>query len=113
MQFYQSKLLKKFPELTYAFTTKQTGNLAFHVNDNPVILLKNHKNLASELNYDLKTLVHMKQIHSNVVKIVDKSDNFANPPTCDALITDRLHTPLMVMVADCSPVLFYDSQKKS
>jgi len=39
-------------------------------------------------------------------------DNFSNPRECDALITNKTETPLMVMVADCSPILFFDDVKK-
>ena len=62
--------------------------------------------------YIKESLVHMKQIHSNIVKIVDEDNNFNNPLTCDALITNAKNVPLMVMVADCSPILFYDNVNK-
>ena len=102
MSLYQSK---------FFFTTKQDGNLAFHVNDDEKKVIKNHKKLSIKHSYNLETLVHMKQIHSDIVHIIDKNDNFQNPPTCDALITDKPNTPLMVMVADCTPVLFFDKNK--
>ena len=54
----------------------------------------------------------MDQIHSNIVKILASDNNFQTPLTCDALITNRLKTPIMVMVADCAPVLFYDAKKR-
>jgi YfiH family protein len=120
MKIYQSTILNNFSNLTHAFSTKDGGvskspfkslNLAFHVNDNPLDVIKNHQLLASRLNYDTKTLVHMKQIHSDIVHIIDNSNTFENPPTCDALITDKTNVPLMVMVADCSPVLFYDDKQ--
>ncbi|WP_297441414.1 peptidoglycan editing factor PgeF [Sulfurimonas sp.] len=103
MKFYQSLILN--------FSTKQNANLAFHVQDDPSTVIQNHQRLAKELGYEYKNLVHMKQIHSNIVKIVDQNDNFTNPPTCDGLITNKKETPLMVMVADCSPILFYDDVK--
>jgi len=53
----------------------------------------------------------MKQIHSSIVHIVDVDNDFNNPVIADALITDKIDTPLMVMVADCSPILFYDNNK--
>ena len=121
MNLNKSKLLKKFSNLTHAFTTKDGGisnppysslNLAFHVEDVSTDVIKNHEALASKLNYNRRTLVHMKQIHSSIVHSVDSKDKFDNPPTCDALITDKINTPLMVMVADCSPILFYDDRKK-
>ncbi len=112
MKFYHSKLLNDFSNLTSIFTTKDSGNLAFHVNDDELYVVANHELLAKELGYEMDSLVHMKQIHSDIVHVVNESDNFKNPPTCDAIITNKKNTPLMVMVADCSPILFYDDEKK-
>ena len=112
MKFNQSNLLKQFSNITSAFTTKKSGNLAFHVGDVADNVVKNHKLLANDLKYNYKTLVHMKQIHSNRVHKLSPEDDFFNPPTCDALITNEINRPLMVMVADCSPLLFYDPKKE-
>lgn len=112
MKFYHSKLLNDFSNLMSIFTTKDSGNIAFHVNDDELNVLSNHELLAKKLGYEMDSLVHMKQIHSDIVHVVNEDDNFNNPPTCDAVITDRKNTPLMVMVADCSPILFYDDKKK-
>lgn len=111
MKFYYSKKLTSFTNLTHAFTTKQIGNLAFHVGDDKLSVEKNHENLAQILNYEKRALVHMKQIHSDIIVSADEY-SFENPPTCDALITNKQNTPLMVMVADCSAVLFYDDMQK-
>ncbi len=111
MQIIQSKLLNNFKNLTQGFTTKQNGNLAFHVEDDEKHVIANHKKLADSLNYNYNSLVHMKQIHTTDVIVIDDADDFLHPPTCDALITDRRETPLMVMVADCSPILFYDTKR--
>jgi YfiH family protein len=112
MQIFQSKLLNSYPNIFHTFTTKEDGNLAFHVGQSKEDVLKNHQTLANKCSYDVNSLRHMRQIHSNHVKIIDADDSFENPPSCDALITNKIKTPLMVMVADCSPVLFYDPQKK-
>lgn len=112
MKFYQSNLLKRFSNITSAFTTKESKNLAFHVGDIADNVIKNHKLLANELKYNYKTLVHMKQIHSNDVLKISKEHNFYTPPTCDALITQDKNTPLMVMATDCAPILFYDPKKE-
>ena len=106
----------------HSFTTRSSGcseapyntlNLAFHVNDNAANVLKNHQNLAEDLGYHYQELVHMRQIHSDKIVIVDPTiHNFENPPECDALITNQTNIPLMVMTADCTPVLFYDPKKK-
>ncbi len=112
MKFYQSNLLNNFTNLTHALTTKESGNVAFHVGDDIKTVLANHEKLAIKLNYDKSSLIFMKQIHSDIVHVVDENDNFNNPPTCDALITNKIDTPLMVMVGDCSPILFYDDKQK-
>jgi polyphenol oxidase len=112
MQIIQSKLFNQFSNLTHAFTTQEIGNIAFHVNDAIENVENNHSKLAKLLKYDKQKLIHMKQIHSNDVYIVNAKDNFTTPPTCDALVTNKIQTPLMVMVADCSPILFYDAKEK-
>lgn len=50
----------------------------------------------------------MEQIHSNIVKVVEENKTVYK---CDALVTNKKNTPLMVMVADCIPILFYDNEK--
>lgn len=100
-----------FANLMHVFTAKECGNLAFHVGDDVLHVQNNHALLAQKLDYKKETLVHMQQIHSDIVHVV-KDEDFNAPPTCDALVTNRPNIPLMVMVADCSPVLFYDKDKK-
>ena len=117
-----SKLLHGSPQLTYAFTTRHSGfskvpfnsnNLAFHVGDEKDDVLNNHKKLAQGMGYNNHNLVHMQQVHSDKIVIVDpKIHNFDNPPECDALMTNLPNIPLMVMVADCTPVLFYDPKQR-
>lgn len=109
MQIIHSTLLNQFSNITHCFTTKDVGNLAFHVNDNPINVELKHDNLSKILNFNKNSLIHMKQIHSSDVHIVNDKDDFYNPRECDALVTNKKETPLMVMVADCSPILFYDS----
>jgi len=50
----------------------------------------------------------MEQIHSNIVKVINETETLYK---CDALVTDKYNIPLMVMVADCIPILFYDMTK--
>ena len=121
MKIIQSKLLKNHTNIIHGFTTKDSGksvapysslNLAFHVGDNINAVEENHILLAKELDYKKESLIHMKQVHSNRVHYVTKNDNFSNPKECDALITNIKNIPLMVMVADCSPILFFDIKKE-
>jgi len=117
MKTISSSLLSAYPEVTAAFTTRHGGissapynsaNFAFHVGDNPLDVIKNHDLLSATLGYERNRLIHMRQIHSDRIVIIDETFNFDTPPECDALITVRPNTPLMVMSADCTPILLYD-----
>lgn len=117
MKLIHSTLLSKFENLDAVFTTRHGGvskipynsaNLAFHVGDNPHDVVVNHDKLANQLHYNRHHLIHMRQIHSDRIVIIDSAMNFDTPPECDALITNRINTPLMVMSADCTPILIYD-----
>lgn len=120
MGLLSSKLLSQYLQISAHFTTRHGGvsssphdnlNLAFHVGDNPKNTLENHRILADMLEYDLKNLIHMRQIHSNNIIIANSTMNFDTSPQCDALITNCTDIPLMVMSADCTPILLYDPIK--
>ena len=94
-------------QIKYYFTTTDDGNLAYHVNDIKENVDKNRQAVALKMEYKNEDLVYMNQVHGNNVQIVDK-----NSPklieNCDGLITKEKELPLMVMVADCIPILFFD-----
>ena len=118
MQKKSSRLLTPHSEIIHTFSTRiggtsklpyESNNLAFHVGDSEDAVIMNHKQLAQQLDYDHKKLVHMRQVHSDLVVVINpKTENFGAPPECDALITNIINIPLMVMVADCTPILFFD-----
>jgi len=93
------------------YSVKDDGNIAFHVGDDKQNVEQNRKRLASKYNYDNKKLVYMEQTHSCNIKIVDNSSAKLQE-NCDALITNCVNLPLMVMVADCMPILIYDKKKR-
>jgi len=94
-------------QIKYYFTTSNDGNLAYHVPDIKENVDKNREAVALKMEYKNEDLVYMNQVHGNNVQIVDK-----NSPklieNCDGLITKEKELPLMVMVADCIPILFFD-----
>jgi YfiH family protein len=117
MKTLSSPLLSAFTDLLACFTTRHGGmsrppytnaNLAFHVGDDAADVLANHELLARALGYERPRLVHMRQIHSDRIVVVEEGFGFDVPPECDALVTNRTGTPLMVMSADCTPILLYD-----
>ena len=118
MKTYQSPLLSTYTEIIHAYTTRHDGsslygnNLAYHVNDNAIDVNENHIKLATDLQYPIDRLVHMSQRHGDKIVIIDKEHNYQSIPSCDALITKEKEIPLMVMVADCIPILLYDPVQK-
>ena len=85
-------------------------NLGLHVNDNVEDVLKNRHQLAQHLNVANSNVVYMNQVHGNRVEMIDSVvDGYI--PECDAMITTLKDVVLMVLVADCVPIVFADSQQ--
>ncbi|MCT7536307.1 peptidoglycan editing factor PgeF [Aliarcobacter butzleri] len=94
----------------YFFSDKTDGNLAYHVGDIKENVDKNRQKLALKYDYKDENLCYMNQIHSaNVVVVDENSPKYID--NCDALITKTRNLPLMVMVADCIPILMFDEVK--
>ncbi|MDH5464246.1 MAG: peptidoglycan editing factor PgeF [Thiovulaceae bacterium] len=112
------KLFKPFSQLQALFSLRHGGvsqepfsslNLAFHVDDEEADVLANRELLKKAFSEDV-TLHAMQQVHGKEVCHVDSE---VLKPTCDALITDKPNQLLMVMVADCIPILFFDPVHKA
>ncbi|MDX1295303.1 MAG: peptidoglycan editing factor PgeF [Sulfurimonadaceae bacterium] len=107
-----SRLLSAFDDIVHAFTERSEGNIAFHVDDTADHVHDRQQELAERLGYERRHLIHMCQVHSDTIVAASDEHGYDMPPTCDATITDRPGQPLMVMVADCTPILLYDSETK-
>jgi len=101
----------------YFFTDRHGGvstqpydslNLAFHVGDNKSDVIENRTILKDNLN--LQNIVWMEQVHGDNVQIV-LSPQSKPIPACDAIITNQPNIALAVMVADCIPILMFDSKR--
>lgn len=82
-------------------------NLARHVGDQPGDVEVNRARLAGELDVAAERLVFMNQCHGASVEVVDGPWR-GDPPACDAVITAATDLALVVLVADCVPVLLAD-----
>lgn len=97
-------------EIFTKFTDIEDGNIAYHVPDTKENVDKNREKLALKYDFNLENLVYMNQVHGNNVQIVDEnSSRFID--NCDGIITNNKNLTLMVMVADCIPILFMDKTK--
>lgn len=108
----QCALLKRYEDtLFHTFTDRSDENIAFHVADAPQNVILNRIALSQKYSYSAQNLVYMDQVHSNHVTFVN--DSFVNKiGACDALVTAARKVPLMVMVADCIPILIFDPIQK-
>jgi len=84
-------------------------NLGDHVGDRPDDVAANRARLAAELGVAPARLVWMNQVHGNGVAVVDEPPAAPLPDT-DALVTSTPGLVLVVLVADCVPVLLADAE---
>jgi len=81
-----------------------TLNLADHVGDDARAVTANRELVRSAVG--AAALVTMRQVHGSEVAVLDAAP--AAPPEADALVTTARGLALVVLVADCTPVLMWD-----
>ncbi|MFC4001993.1 peptidoglycan editing factor PgeF [Prauserella oleivorans] len=84
-------------------------NLGLHVGDDPAAVAANRARLASELGLREDRLAWMEQVHGRTATIVDGTEQGPAEAT-DALVTATPGLALVVLVADCVPVLLADPE---
>jgi len=90
-------------------------NLGLHVGDDEAAVLTNRSRVAAAMGVPLNDLVFCQQVHQRAVAVVGdehrgrgtRSDRDALGAT-DALVTDTPGPVLVVMVADCVPIVLHD-----
>ncbi len=121
--------LTKFGDIFHFITTREGGysqapfdsmNLAVTVGDNSETVKKNRALLASLLGISVKDFVICKQVHGNNVVAVDQknqnsmaSGRLRPVAEADAMITITPDICIMILIADCVPILLYDPLKKA
>ena len=124
MQFLHFDSLRNIAGLQHAISTRgdmQNGdgfsslNLAYHVGDDVVRVTGNRRALANALGYDAEKMVAAQQVHGARVQTVARDDagygalSWDNAIIAtDALVTREKDIPLMILVADCAPLLLVD-----
>lgn len=119
-----SPLLREFP-LTHGVTCRYGGvsegdftsfNMGLHVGDDQEAVAENRKRLAQVLGVDPNHLTCGEQVHgvgvTRVTKELIGKGAFSwddSIPDSDAIHTNVVNVPLLLLVADCVPVLIYDS----
>lgn len=119
-----SPLLDDFP-LTHGVTYRYGGvsegcfssfNMGLHVGDTPDAVVENRKCLAQVLGVDPHRLTCGEQVHGvGVTRVTEElvgrgAFSWADSiPDSDAIHTNLMNVPLLLLVADCVPVLVYDA----
>lgn len=81
-------------------------NLGDHVGDDPAAVAANRERLARGIGLTPAKVAWMNQVHGTDVAVVDGPQE--DIPTADALVTEHPRQALVVVVADCTPVLLAD-----
>jgi YfiH family protein len=97
----------RFTEGAGSAAPYDTWNLGAHVGDDPDAVAANRRLLAERTGVDPSQLVFMDQVHGATVTVVDGPCADAVPAT-DAIVTAEPGLALVVLVADCVPVLLVD-----
>src|SRR5699024_1801278 len=104
------------------FTTRDGGvseapygsfNLGDHVGDDPAAVATNRGRLAEILGLDAERFMFMEQLHTPTVTEVTADMLGSGPvPATDALVTTLRDVPLVVLTADCAPLLLADQDAR-
>jgi YfiH family protein len=121
--------LSRYKEIGHFVSTRNGGhshspydsfNLSFNVGDNSEKVLNNRKLLAEALSVPLTSLTTAKQIHDGHVCLVSGEmrgkgslDYQGAIDATDAMVTNVPNICIMILLADCVPILFYDPSKKA
>jgi YfiH family protein len=101
------------------FTSREGGvssapyesfNLATHVGDDLAKVLENREILAQHFGMDLENFFFMNQVHGRDVAVIDEHSRSSELPNVDALFTTRKELSLVVLVADCIPLLLHSER---
>tara|TARA_B100000780_G_scaffold35582_1_gene22195 strand:- start:160 stop:921 length:762 start_codon:yes stop_codon:yes gene_type:complete len=116
----KSKKLSKFINIKHAFFNslggKSTGiykslNCGPGSSDNKKNIFKNLEIVERKIKSNFNKIILLEQIHSNKFYYINKKSKLSNNRfKGDALITDKINTPIGVLTADCAPILVFDKK---
>ncbi len=127
LEYFKGQL--DYPGITAFISDRKGGvsvgpyasfNIGFNCGDDPKLVLENRRLLARQLGILPDDFITGKQVHGTTFRRVELKDrgtgakDYASAfEATDALITDVPGLCLMVLVADCVPIIFFDPVKKA
>ncbi|MCH8325117.1 MAG: peptidoglycan editing factor PgeF [Bacteroidetes bacterium] len=117
MVIVKSQIFKKYPELTFGFSTKIGGdkkepycfNMSLSVGDDENKVKANRDLFFKALGLETENVALQRQVHGTNIKIIENGGIFENN---DALITNKKGIGLAVSSADCTTIFIFDKQNK-
>lgn len=117
----RSPLLQSFRGVIHAFTTRLGGvslspfdslNLSPKTGDSQGNVKKNIERLSEQLSIE-NTFFFLDQEHGDKILTVENTGATIDDRHFDAAISNSYEIPLVVITADCLPLLMYDPQRKA
>ena len=112
--FYTFNHLAACREISH-FVSSGGKDISFLGNEEPARVVANRRELGRNAGFELDRLVVGNQVHGAEITVVTGRDagrgaydNESRLPDTDALVTDEVNICLMVLTADCVPVLLFD-----
>ncbi len=117
MLIIRSNLLAEYANISFGLSTKVGNkkkspyffNMSKSVGDDEKHVEENRKLFFSKLGLTLENVVIQKQIHSDIINIIEKPEENLEG---DALITNKSNIGLAISTADCNNIYIYDKSKK-
>ncbi|MDH3214953.1 MAG: peptidoglycan editing factor PgeF [Candidatus Krumholzibacteria bacterium] len=129
LEFLSYTRFEAYRKVTNVVTTRMAGrsagvyhslNLGLGVGDDPDAVLENRAMLAEALGIEPLSLTFAEQVHGSKVAVVKSPSRGRGAVTnddalskTDALVTNVRDLPLMVLIADCVAISFYDPHQNA
>lgn len=115
MFIIQPYIFNQFPRIISAVSTRiglnreipYSFNLSVNVGDNLNNVLENRKAFFDWLGVGDNEIVFQNQVHSDIINVTNSPGNCGES---DALITSQSNLLLVLTIADCTPILIYDTE---
>lgn len=109
------KIFRMFPQIKFVMSQKYQitefddfeFNMSKSISDDETRVLKNRSKLFEQIGLDNNSVIIQKQIHSDIVNVVDR---FHNNLIGDALITSKKNLGLAISTADCNNIYIFESK---
>jgi polyphenol oxidase len=118
MRYTNPPIFAKFPNLRAVETTRHNGvspepftslNMGNFTDDLAENIIENRRLVLADLGFSMSQLAFAKQVHEDKIAIVSSANYYEG---YDALITQTKGIVLGVTIADCTPVLIYDTKNQ-